>query len=70
MPTPILAADWLGKPPPLAPFGLPPLPSPLGQVPAGDVPVNPTIGGRKEGMSHSLVLDFTLTLNAFKFLFF
>lgn len=29
-PTPILAADWLGRPPPFAPFGPSPLPSPWG----------------------------------------
>ena len=29
-PTPILAADWLGKPPPFVPFGPSPLPSPWG----------------------------------------
>lgn len=30
MPTPILAADWLGRPPPFAPFGPSPLPSSWG----------------------------------------
>ncbi|CAK6437203.1 unnamed protein product [Pipistrellus nathusii] len=64
-----LLIGW-GGPHPLLPLVLP-LCHPLGAgSSAGDVPINPTIGGRKEGISHSLVLDFTLTLNAFKFLFF
>lgn len=66
---PILAADWLGRLPPLLSLVLP-LCHPLGAGPsAGDVPINPTVRG-KEGGNFTFPSRFTLILMPWIFCFF